>query len=608
MVLIGVLVMHIELYGQPATPQDCLGAIPVCQEVYTENQSPQGGGSVLEINTQFNCMQVESNSFWYTFTVNQSGNFGFLLTPNNSLDDYDWALFDITSASCEDLFADPSLIVSCNAAGGGSCLGATGATGASVYDNQGFSCNNNPPSTSAGFSPFNDFIPVIEGNTYVLCVSNWSGSTNGYVIDFGLSTGIGIFDDTPPVIEDIQVVGDCEIAEINLLFSEFIQCNTLDVSNLPITGLTGNYNITLSSVNCDAGGNFSKSFNLTFTPPVSESGDLTLLLDVNGISEALDLCDNPALQQSFELSSSALGNVELGADISLCVGQTRVLQAGNSGYTYVWQDGSTGPEYTVAQPGIYSVTATTPCTVVVDSVSVTYTEETPTLELGPDTLLCPGDQLQFAFTEVSWDYLWQDGNTSPNYIINDAGAFNLSITNACGTASDELNVQKLTALLPQQGFDTFYCPGDRIFIDVSDVNATYYRWQDSWDLPKRDIKVPGVYSVEYGNHCESVRLTYTIRDCENCEIYIPNVFSPNDDGINDRFLLYSDCPFEQFELKLFDRWGALVYEENSNVGWDGSTNSRNLMPGIYAWMAMLTVVENNRPRNLSLSGSVLLLR
>ncbi|MBK8490527.1 MAG: hypothetical protein IPL49_06345 [Saprospirales bacterium] len=203
------LILFLALYtatgfAQNPTEQDCLGAIPICQEIYTQTYSPSGTGNYPnEINPSINCTVGELNSVWYTFTVAQSGSFGFLLTPNDLNDDYDWSLFNITNASCSDIFDDPSLVVSCNAAGGGTCNGLTGATGGSSYNNQGGGCNTFPPSQNAGFSAYNDLIPVTFGNTYVLMVSNWTGSTNGYTIDFGYST-VGVWgNNNPPVIPGI---------------------------------------------------------------------------------------------------------------------------------------------------------------------------------------------------------------------------------------------------------------------------------------------------------------------------------------------------------------------------------------------------------------------
>ena len=55
-----------------------------------------------------------------------------------------------------------------------------------------------------------------------------------------------------------------------------------------------------------------------------------------------------------------------------------------------------------------------------------------------------------------------------------------------------------------------------------------------------------------------------------CKLFVPNVFSPNGDGLNDEFKAFTDCSLLKFEIKVFTRWGALVYEGNSiDDGWDG---------------------------------------
>src|ERR1035438_2830106 len=90
--------------GLPPTAQDCLGAIPVCQSVYTTTQSYTGHGNVFpEIHNNSVCplcMDGEINDVFYTFTVQTSGIFRFTLTPNNQNNDYDWELFNMTNATC----------------------------------------------------------------------------------------------------------------------------------------------------------------------------------------------------------------------------------------------------------------------------------------------------------------------------------------------------------------------------------------------------------------------------------------------------------------------------------------------------------------------------
>ncbi|HRP58682.1 MAG TPA: hypothetical protein PK833_00105, partial [Vicingus sp.] len=80
------------------TVQDCLGAIPVCQNVYVETNSYSGVGNVPdEIDPDGpSCMNSgEKNDVWYTFTTQTSGNICFTIDPIGS-DDYDWAVYNLT--------------------------------------------------------------------------------------------------------------------------------------------------------------------------------------------------------------------------------------------------------------------------------------------------------------------------------------------------------------------------------------------------------------------------------------------------------------------------------------------------------------------------------
>ena len=66
---------------------------------------------------------------WYAFTVKSSGNLCFTINPTNPSADYDWALYNLTNATCEDIFTDPSLEVSCNYQGTPGLTGANGLPG-----------------------------------------------------------------------------------------------------------------------------------------------------------------------------------------------------------------------------------------------------------------------------------------------------------------------------------------------------------------------------------------------------------------------------------------------------------------------------------------------
>ena len=102
---------------------------------------------------------------------------------------------------------------------------------------------------------------------------------------------------------------------------------------------------------------------------------------------------------------------------------------------------------------------------------------------------------------------------------------------------------------------------------------------------------------------DSTGVEMTVRPVYN--IYVPNAFSPNEDDVNDRFRAFVYCPLDQFELKVFDRWGEQVFESKDiNQGWDGLKNGDIYEPGVYAWY--ITYVADGQKQILS--GDVTLVK
>ena len=208
-----LLILVSLLYAQVPTDQDCLGAIPVCQEIYVQENSYSGTGNYPnEIPTSGscpgNCMSSgEKNDVWYIFTVQTSGDLGFSITPNNNSDDYDWAVYKLDQYDCEDLYSHINQMqVSCNWSG---TSGITGPNGNSSLNCQG-----------AGGSPYNALIPVSAGQTYVINISNYSSTQYGYTLNFSVSTA-DIYDDVAPELDEIYADDiQCGTAAITFDFSE----------------------------------------------------------------------------------------------------------------------------------------------------------------------------------------------------------------------------------------------------------------------------------------------------------------------------------------------------------------------------------------------------
>ena len=95
------------------------------------------------------------------------------------------------------------------------------------------------------------------------------------------------------------------------------------------------------------------------------------------------------------------------------------------------------------------------------------------------------------------------------------------------------------------------------------------------------------------------------------DIYIPNIFSPNGDGINDKFALSfgSDMQVTAMTGSIFDRWGNLVYSSDKiPFEWDGFLADEVMMPGVYAYLIRCTYLVGSLEREEVFVGDVTLVR
>src|SRR6185295_13238547 len=72
---------------------------------------------------------------------------------------------------------------------------------------------------------------------------------------------------------------------------------------------------------------------------------------------------------------------------------------------------------------------------------------------------------------------------------------------------------------------------------------------------------------------------------ENCEcLFIPNSFTPNDDGLNDPFSSIVRCEISEYNLAIFDRWGEKIFETRSpEISWDGRFRKEYSSTGVYLY-------------------------
>lgn len=362
--LVAVLLNAYTGFSQTPTNQDCLGAIPVCQYTYSQTNSFSGTGNYPnEINDQ-GCPQScllsgEKNDVWYIFTVQTSGNLSFNITPSNSSDDYDWAVYNLTNANCSNIFSNASLQVSCNFS---ASPGTTGANG-----------NNSQNCGDALASNDNAVIPVYAGQTYVLNISNYSSTQYGYTLNFSSSTA-SIFDNIPPALISFNQPVTCGASQITVNFSENVMCNTASTADFLITGPGGPYTVTsIYGSACGVGASMENTFTLGVSPPITQSGDYQICLTNNAGSVA-DACGNLAAANCFNVHIQTLNtnvsvvNANCGPNGSASI----FVSGGNGSYTYNWNTVPTQNSSTATglNAGVYYVTVSDGNCTAVDTASL----------------------------------------------------------------------------------------------------------------------------------------------------------------------------------------------------------------------------------------------
>ncbi len=190
-------------------------------------------------------------------------------------------------------------------------------------------------------------------------------------------------------------------------------------------------------------------------------------------------------------------SVDLGPDTRICEGETLVLDASSpdQNVTYRWQDGSTGPTFTVTQAGDYSVELNKGGCLTRDSVSIGISD-TLTVNLGPDQSRCEGESIILdAGVGLPAAYQWQDGSGQPTLTLNQSGIYSVTVTAGACTGQDEVAVAFNPAPEFSLGPDTSLCTGETWLFDLSGTGDTY-RWQDGASTSIYNVGHPGQYWVE----------------------------------------------------------------------------------------------------------------
>ena len=174
----------------------------------------------------------------------------------------------------------------------------------------------------------------------------------------------------------------------------------------------------------------------------------------------------------------------------------------------------------------------------------------------------------------------------------------------------QLQINLPAPLLPCDGSGLTLTPQ----VLAGDASNLTYLWSDGSTDPELTVNEEGVYVVGVSNECETVvqevRIFYEDDNIESY-LYIPNAFSPNGDGSNDKFRVYPapNVNIESYALYVFDRWGNHLYDtHDTSEGWDGTLNSKIFNPGVYVYHIRIKVNSCGRSLDLFKKGDVTIVK
>jgi gliding motility-associated-like protein len=230
------------------------------------------------------------------------------------------------------------------------------------------------------------------------------------------------------------------------------------------------------------------------------------------------------------------------------------------------------------------------------------------INLGADTTLCRNDTLALTGQSVSaTQYLWQDGSTSPTYSVKAAGMYWLELRDSMGCVKrDSINIYYKDKPQFSLGPDEMICPGNSVVLNPAIDPAWQLQWNDGVTNAERTVANPGVYKLTASNFCGAFSDEVIISKGA-CKVYIPTAFTPNQDGTNDLFRALGVDLVTSFHLKIFNRWGEMIFEtKDKTKGWNGRYKRAEADTGVYIYV--LEFVESISPEQQYRKGTFLLIR
>jgi gliding motility-associated-like protein len=299
----------------------------------------------------------------------------------------------------------------------------------------------------------------------------------------------------------------------------------------------------------------------------------------------------------------------LGPDTTLCPGHSVTVGSNAPGVSVLWQDGYMGNMRTIEQPGNFQAQFHLAGCMAEDELAVQFTP-LPTLNLGPDQVICEGDTLWLDPATGAAQFQWSNGDATLPLPINTTGPVVGQLTMAgCVSRDTVLVIVRPFVFTVDLGPDRSICADNTITLDAGIAGATY-TWSDGSHLSTLLVDQPGEYRVQVEGTCISAVDTVQITQgrCATL-VFVPNAFSPDGDGHNEVFLPSVSDLVDEWNFAVYNRWGERIFNTTApGKGWDGTSNGKQAPVGVYVWTLHYEAITDEGVEQVQHRGSVTLLR
>lgn len=321
---------------------------------------------------------------------------------------------------------------------------------------------------------------------------------------------------------------------------------------------------------------------------------------------------------TLHLTVNALPNVYLGADTSLCVGQSLLLNPGNGFVSYSWNDdipSATTKTFTANLTGSYwvQVTDANGCKAS-DTTAILTVYPLPVVSAGQDTTICSAsDAILTASGGVH--YQWMPGGMQQQTIhvhpVNTT-TYTVSVTDihSCSaTASVKVSIRPLPTQSVFSNNSITHCFDEGPMFIGANYGSTFL-WAPSGQTTQQiQVTQEGTYQVTVWDafQCSVIGQVEVKNFCE-AALFVPSAFSPNGDGTHDDLEIFGKN-FTDFSITIFNRWGEIIFiSTEREKRWDGMYRGEQMPIGSYPWIIHYKSIYDSTHKDQVMNGSITLIR